>query len=76
MNDTELHQDFGELKGTVSALSAEVNYLRIEVRELTAVLNQARGAKFAIFALPALVSALVAVLSFIGLKLTFPFGGN
>lgn len=76
MADSELHQDFGELKGTVAALSIEVTNLRVEVRELTAVLNQARGAKFAIFALPALVSALVAVLSFIGLKLTFPFGGN
>jgi len=65
-----LHQDFGELKGTVAALSTEVRDLRVEVKELTAVLNQARGAKFAVFALPALVSALVAFLAVFGLKLT------
>ena len=73
MSDSELHQDFGELRGTVTALSAEVRDLRVEVRELTAVLNQARGAKFAVFAIPALISAFTAVVTFIGMS-WFPKG--
>jgi uncharacterized membrane protein YcfT len=68
---SELHRDFGALQAEVSNLKTEVAGLRQVVAELTAVLNQAKGAKWAIFVLPALVSGVVAVAAYFGLKLTF-----
>jgi hypothetical protein len=68
---TDLHRDFGELKGTVSALSREVTALRVEVTALTAALNQARGAKYVIFLIPGIVGAAAAFLAYFGLKASF-----
>lgn len=67
----ELHQDIGALKAQMTTLTNEMSDLKDEVKSLTAVLNQARGAKWAIFVLPALVSGVVAVAAYLGLKLTF-----
>lgn len=67
----DFHQDLGALQSTVSANSDEIRELRKEVKELTAVLNQARGARYVIFTVPAIVGAFVSVLAFFGLRMTF-----
>lgn len=67
-SDNDLHQDFGELKGAFVALTGHVERLTDKVDELTAVLNQARGAKYALFVVPTLVSGVVTLLSIFGLK--------
>jgi hypothetical protein len=65
-----LHRDLGSLEAQVKSLTAAVSSLEKQVTDLTAVLNQAKGAKWAIFLVPALVSALVAVAAYFGLRLT------
>ena len=52
----ELHQDVGHLEGKLESLEKSVERLTLKVEDLTAVLNQARGAKLALFAIPAIVS--------------------
>ena len=69
-NDGDLRQDFGELKGKFTSLEDAVEKLTGNVEELTAVLNQARGAKYVIFTIPAIVGAIVSVLAFFGLRAT------
>lgn len=64
-------QEFGNLESDVKHLSGAVEKLTNKVEELTAVLNQARGAKYVIFIVPAIVGAIVSVGAFFGLKLTF-----
>lgn len=67
----DLHRDVGELRGTVTALSAEVTKLREQVEMLTAILNQGKGAKWLIVILPSVVGVLGAMLGYFGVKLTF-----
>jgi phage-related minor tail protein len=78
MNDPTLHQDVGHLEGKLESLEKSVEKLTDRVEDLTAVLNQGRGAKWAALALFGLfasaVSGLTAVLTFFGLRLTF--GGS
>ena len=72
---TALHRDFGSLEQQVKTLTVEVAELRKTVSELNALLNQARGAKWAIFLLPAIVASLVSVFAYAGLKIGFgPIG--
>lgn len=71
MADAIDKQEFGKLESDVKHLSAAVEKLTDKVEELTTVLNQARGAKYVIFIVPALVSALIAVGAFFGLKVAF-----
>ena len=68
--DADLHREFGELKGTVSALTERVKDLTVKVEELTNALNQAKGAKYALFLLPAIVGGIGGILGFLGLKAT------
>lgn len=65
-----LHRDLGSLEAQVKSLTTAVASLEKQVSDLTAVLNQAKGAKWAIFVLPALISASVAVAAYFGLKVT------
>ena len=70
MSDGDLRQDFGELKGKFTSLEDAVEKLTGNVEELTAVLNQARGARYVIFTIPAIVGAIASVLAFFGLRAT------
>jgi hypothetical protein len=74
-SELDLHRDFGQLQGTVASLTGEVKDLKVEVKELkdtvtqlTALLNQAKGAKYVIFLVPSIVGTVAAVLSYFGLK--------
>jgi hypothetical protein len=71
VSDNDFHQDLGALQSTVAANSLEIRELRHEVKGLTAVLNQARGAKYVIFTVPAIVGAIASALTFFGLKVTW-----
>lgn len=73
--DLDLHRDFGQLQGTVVALTGEVKELKSEVKELkdtvsqlTALLNQAKGAKYVMFLVPGIVGTVASVLGYFGLK--------
>jgi hypothetical protein len=74
-SELDLHRDFGQLQGTVASLTGEVKDLKLEVKELkdtvtelTALLNQAKGAKYAIFLVPGIVGTIASVLGYFGLK--------
>ncbi len=71
MTDGSLHQDVGHLEGKLDSLEKSVENLTDKVEGLTAVLNQARGAKYVIFTIPAIVGAVVSVLAFFGMRATF-----
>lgn len=71
MNET-LAQDVGRLDGKFDSLEKSVERLTDKVELLTAVLNQARGAKLALFAIPAIVSVLTALFAFFSLNAVFP----
>lgn len=73
-DSTGLHQDVGHLEGKLESLEKSVENLTDKVEDLTAVLNQARGAKYVIFTIPAIVGAIMSVLTFFGLRMTF--GGH
>ena len=64
----QLHQDVGHLEGQFESLEKSVENLTEKVERLTAVLNQAQGAKYVIFTIPAIVGALASVMAFFGLK--------
>jgi hypothetical protein len=66
-----MHRDFGALQAEVSNLKAEVTALREVVTDLLALLNQAKGAKWALFVVPAAVSGIIAIAAYFGLKFTF-----
>ena len=66
----DLHRDVGELRGTVTALSAEVTKLREQVEMLTAILNQGKGAKWLIFLIPSIVGVAGALAGYFGVKLS------
>jgi|688.fasta_scaffold12513_7 hypothetical protein len=67
---SDLHKDVGELRGTVSALSAEVTKLREQVENLTAVLNQGKGAKWLVLLIPSTIGVMGALLGYFGVKLS------
>lgn len=67
---SELFRDVGELKGTVSALQAEVEKLRQQVELLTALLNQGKGAKWLLLLIPSLLGGLGAMAGYFGVKST------
>ena len=69
-----LHQDVGHLEGQFESLEKSVVSLTKKVEDLTAVLNQARGARYVIFTIPALVAAATSIMAFFGLKMTFGGG--
>lgn len=71
---SDLHRDVGELRGTVAALNHEVTMLREQVAQLTAVLNQGKGAKYILFLLPALIGAASGALGYFGFKMSL--GGH
>jgi len=66
----DLHRDVGELRGTVTALSAEVTKLREQVENLTAILNQGKGAKWLILLIPSTIGVLGGLLGYFGVKLS------
>jgi hypothetical protein len=66
----DLHRDVGELRGTVTALSAEVTKLREQVENLTAILNQGKGARWLIFLVPSTIGVMGALLGYFGVKLS------
>lgn len=70
MSDT-LHQDVGHLEGKLESLENSVEKLTEKVESLTAVLNQARGAKYVIFTIPAIIGALASILAFFGMRWSF-----
>lgn len=70
MSDMELHQDFGELKGTVRALTDRVEKLTTQVENLTEALHQAKGARYALYMLMSTSGIVGGVLSYFGLKMT------
>ena len=74
MADGSLHQDVGHLEGKFESLERSVENLTDKGEALTAVLNQARGAKYVIFTIPAIVGAIASVLAYFGMRLTF--GGH
>ena len=81
-SELDLHRDFGQLQGTVASLTGEVKDLKLEVKELkdtvtqlTALLNQAKGAKYIIFLVPSIVGTIAAVLGYFGLKAVVGPGG-
>ena len=69
-----LHQDVGELRGEMHGLRAEMALMRAdfketrsEIKDLTAAFNQGRGALWlGQIALPAITSAFVSMLAFLG----------
>ncbi len=67
---SDLHKDVGELRGTVSALSAEVTKLREQVENLTAILNQGKGAKWLVLLIPSTIGVMGALLGYFGVKLS------
>ena len=69
-DDGDLRQDFGELKVKFTSLEDAVEKLTDKVDKLTDVLNQARGAKYVIFTIPMVVSVIVGVLTFFGMRAT------
>lgn len=69
-----LHQDVGHLEGKLESLEKSVEKLTDKVESLTAALNQAQGAKIAIFAIPAIISVITTVAAFFGLVVGFPKG--
>ena len=72
MAEGSLHQDVGHLEGKLESLERSVENLTEKVENLTAVLNQAKGAKLAIFAIPAIVSVITALATFFGMGVVFP----
>ena len=74
MVDASLHQDVGHLEGKFDSLEKSVENLTEKVEDLTAVLNQAKGAKYVIFTIPAIVGAIASILAFFGMRMTF--GGH
>lgn len=70
MNSLELHQDFGELKGTVKALTDRVEKLTVQVENLTIVLHQAKGARYTLYVLMSTSGLIGAALSYFGFRLT------
>ena len=67
---SDLHKDVGELRGTVSALSAEVTKLREQVENLNAVLNQGKGARWLMLLIPSTIGVMGAMLGYFGVKLS------
>ncbi len=67
---SDIHRDVGELRGTVTALHGEVTKLREQVEQLTAVLNQGKGAKYILFLLPAIIGAISGALGYFGFKMS------
>ena len=68
MND--LNREVGLLKGTVEALEREVQLLRVEVKNLTAVLNQGKGARLAFIVGYTFLTILGGALAFFGIKVS------
>lgn len=67
---SDLHLDVGRLQGTVVALQGEVTKLRHEVSQLTAILNQGRGAKAAFLVGYAVLTLTGGLLAYLGIKIT------
>lgn len=67
---SDLHLDVGRLQGTVVALQGEVAKLRHEVSQLTAILNQGRGAKAAFLVGYAVLTLMGGLLAYLGIKIT------
>lgn len=65
-----LHQEVGELKGTVTALKQEVERLRHEVQGLVAVLNQGRGARYALILGYTILTLFGGILTYFGIKVS------
>lgn len=66
----DLVLEVGELRGTVRALTAQVHALHNDVKTLNAVLNQGRGVKWFLLALPIVIGTLSGVAGYFGVKLT------
>lgn len=66
----ELHQDVGKLQGQVHALTAEVTMLRTEVKGLTAVLHQLRGARYVLILGYSVIAGLGGLLGYLGIRFT------
>ena len=71
MPDSTLHQDVGHLEGKLESLEKSVEKLTDKVETLTATLNQAEGAKIAIFAIPAIVSVITGIATAFGMWWSF-----
>jgi hypothetical protein len=69
---SDLHLDVGRLQGTVVALQGEVTKLRHEVAQLTAILNQGRGARAAFLVGYAMLTLIGGLLAYFGIKLSAP----
>ena len=67
---SDLLLDVGRLQGTVVALQGEVTKLRHEVSQLTAILNQGRGAKAAFLVGYAVLTLMGGLLAYLGIKIT------
>jgi hypothetical protein len=64
----ELHQDVGKLQGQVLSLTSEVTMLRTEVKGLTAVLHQLRGARYVLILGYSVIAAVGDLLAYFGVK--------
>lgn len=71
MADSTLHQDVGHLEGKLESLESSVKDLTTKVEKLTSVLDQAKGAKFALFAIPAVVSIVTGIVTFFAMAQAF-----
>ena len=71
MSDTfDLHREFFELKGKFEVLSESVSKLTQQVENLTATLNQSKGAYMVVLTVPAIVGGLFGVLTYFGIKIS------
>jgi hypothetical protein len=66
----ELNREVGELKATVAQLHRELADLAKEVKELVAILNQGKGAKYVFLIGYTLFGMLGALLAYFGIKLS------
>ena len=71
MADSTLHQDVGHLEGKLESLESSVKDLTTKVEKLTSVLDQAKGANFALFAIPAVVSIVTGIVTFFAMAQAF-----
>lgn len=66
-----LAQDVGHLEGKLESLEKSVEKLSGKVETLTDVLNQAKGAKLALIAIPAIVSVITGIATFFAMWAAF-----